>query len=270
MLASSTGVRTLLEPVQCCALDAPAAQMKELLDKRGFDLAGVMKDGAGPIIGFVVAAELVGQTIAEHMKSFDAEHLISDSTPIADLFQILRKRKQTFVLSGSQIKGIVTLADLSKPPVRIYLFGLLSLFEMHMRFWVSKIYGEDSWKEHLSDNRMTAANRLQAERLKRHEQIALIDCLQFCDKRDLLLAKEEFRTTLGIENEPDGEQLLKDAEDLRNKLAHSQQDLVENSSWDDLIDLIQRLEELVHRSDDVVEKAAKESARPEVSLHIHY
>lgn len=43
-------------------------------------------------------------------------------------------------------KGIVTFADLNKPPVRVYLFGLVSLLEVHLRFWIRTAYSDGSWK----------------------------------------------------------------------------------------------------------------------------
>jgi hypothetical protein len=189
------------------------------------------------------------------------EHLISDSTPLYDLLAILREKEHVFVRVASAIKGIVTRADLNKPPVRVYLFGLVSLLEMHLQFWVRRAYGEESWKKKLKKDRLDAAEKLQAERRGRNEQITVLDCLQFCDKRELLLAKSDLRIKLGLGNKKQAESLLKKAEDLRNRLAHSQQDLVQGSSWKAQIEIIEKIEELVHRSDDAVEQEAKSVRR---------
>jgi hypothetical protein len=150
----------------------------------------------------------------------------------------------------------VTVADLNKPPIRVYLFGLVSLLEMHLRFWIRDSYGDGSWKEKLKVPRLEAARNLQAERERRNEQIDLLDCLQFCDKRDLLLGNEELRKKLDIESKSNGKDLLDEVEKLRNRLAHSQQDLVEGTTWPELIEVIERMEALVHRSDDAVERLA--------------
>jgi hypothetical protein len=158
-----------------------------------------------------------------------AEHLISDATQLGDLLALLRTRERAFVLLGPNVKGIITLADLNKPPVRVYLFGLMSLLEMHLRFWVHKFYPEESWKGQLKGDRLEAASKIQTERKGRNEEIGLLDCLQFCDKRDLLLANAEFLKTLDIASKGGFEKLLKKAEDLRNRLAHSQLDLVQGN-----------------------------------------
>ncbi len=266
MLAARIGARTILEPIQCCPIDAPATEMRDLLGERGFDVAGVMDDPTGPVIGFVISKELSEGTVGNHKKPLNAEHLVSDATPIADLLRVLRAKERAFVLIGPEVKGIVTLADLNKPPIRVYLFGLVSLLEMHLRFWIRNAYSDGSWKERLKDKRLEYANKLQAERQKRNQQIDLLDCLQFCDLSDLLLGNEDLRNRLGIESKRKGEELLGEAEKLRDRLAHSQQELVEGTSWQELIDLIEQMEALVHRSDDAVEHEAKSSKKDGPSL----
>jgi hypothetical protein len=266
VLGAKIAAHAILEPIQCCPENALATEMRDLLGQRSFDVAGVMNDPTGPVIGFVVAKELSEGTVGDHKKPLNAEHLISDATPVADLLKVLRAKERAFVLVGPEVKGIVTLADLNKPPIRVYLFGLLSLLEMHLRFWVRHIYGDGSWKERLNAKRLEYANKIQAERQKRNQQIDLLDCLQFCDLRDLLLGNEELRNRLNIESKGKGEELLGEAEKLRDKLAHSQQDLVEGTSWQDLIGLVDQMEALVHRSDDAVEHEAKSSKKDGPSL----
>jgi hypothetical protein len=242
--------------------------MRDLLGERGFDVAGVMDDPKGPVIGFVISKELSGGNVGNHKKPLNAEHLISDATPIADLLRVLRAKERAFVLVGPEVKGIVTLADLNKPPIRVYLFGLVSLLEMHLRFWIKNAYSNGSWKERLKEKRLEYANQLQTERQKRNQQIELLDCLQFCDLSDLFLGNEMLRTRLSIESKGKGEELLGEAEKLRDRLAHSQQDLVEGTSWQELIDLVEAMEAFVQRSDELVEEEAKSSAKGGPSLWV--
>lgn len=240
--------------------------MRRLLGLRGFDVAGVMSDPMGLVIGFVVANELLDGTVEGHKRPLNADCLISDGTAIAVLLNVLRTKERAFVLIGAEVKGIVTFADLNKPPVRVYLFGLVSLLEMHLRFWIRTSYPNDSWKKALKNKRIEYANELQAERQKLNQQIDLLDCLQVCDLRDLLLGNEKLRKRLGIESKGKGEKLLGEAEKLRDRLAHSQQDLVEGTTWRELIDLVEKMEALVHRSDDEVEKEAQSSKKDGPSL----
>ncbi len=257
--------RTIFEPLQCCPVDASAHEIGGILKERGFDVAGVQTVQNGPVIGFVKRETLRGGSVKEHASPMSAEHLISDATPLGELLTVLRAKERIFVLVGTEVKGIVTRADLNKPQVRVYLFGLMSLLEMHLRFWVRRSYDGDSWKENLKKDRIEAANKLQTARRARNEEITLLDCLQFCDKRELLLARTDLRTKLGLHSKKQANYLLQRAEDLRNRLAHSQLDLVQGSSWPVLIELIEKIETLVHKSDDAVEQEAK-SVRKSVDV----
>ena len=266
VLGAKIDARAILEPIQCCPANALATEMRDRLGQRGFDVAGVMNDPTGPVIGFVIAKELSEGSVENHRKPLSAEHLISDATPIADLLWVLRIKERAFVLIGPEVKGIVTFADLNKPPVRVYLFGLVSLVEMHLRFWIRTAYRDGSWQGHLKEKRIENANKLHAERQKLNQQIDLLDCVQVCDLSDLFLGNEDLRKRLGIESKGKGEDLLSDFEKLRDRLAHSQQDLVEGTTWPELIDVVEKLEALVHRSDDEVEQNAQSSKQDAPSL----
>jgi hypothetical protein len=88
-----------------------------------------------------------------------------------------------------------------------------------------------------------------------------VDCLQFCDKRDLLIARDQILRDFGFEGRKRAfSRLLSAAEDLRNGLAHSQQDLTEALPWNKLIDVVSQVESLVHQSDRLVEANAARAA----------
>jgi hypothetical protein len=56
------------------------------------------------------------------------------------------------------------------------------------------------------------------------------------------------------------EERLKRAEELRNLLAYSQQELGKGSSWLGVIEVVEWVETVVDRSDDLVEKITAKSA----------
>jgi hypothetical protein len=234
--------------------------MARILRWRDFDIAGVQMTPEGRVIGFVSRTSLVRGAVRDHVQSITADLLISDATPLVGLLSVLRDREQIFVLVGPEVRGIVTRADLNKPPVRVYLFGLISLLEMHLGFWVRAAYPQDAWTQGLPRKRIEKAKKLQADRRARNQETTLLDCLQLCDKRDLLLAREDLRQNLCIGAVHEARAFLKRAEDLRNLLAHSQNDLVQGSSWVELIGLVQEIEILVQKSDELVEKEARRLA----------
>jgi hypothetical protein len=247
----------ILEPLKSSLADVPVEGVTQALKQRDFDVAGVKNEPNGRVVGWVTRESLKLGHVRDYMQPITTEQLIADGTPLPMLLKVLRRTLYTFVLVGPEVAGIVTRADLNKPPVRIYLFGLVSLLEMHLSFWVQAEYPDESWQSELSAGRFEAAKRIRDERRKRNQDPFLYQCLQFCDKRDLLVAKQTLREQLGLGTSAAALAFFKKAEDLRNVLAHSQQDLVDGSSWEDLIDIVQGIENVVQTSDQFVEEKAR-------------
>lgn len=255
--------RAVLEPLQSCSADADAREIEKILCARGFDLAGVQEHPQGPVIGFVERGSLESGIVRDYLQPIRVEDVISEATPLASLLSIFKTRERAFVLAASRIEGIITRADLNKPPVRIYLFGLISLLDMHLSFWVQDAYPNENWKEMLAEIRLTKAERLCAERRARNQEINIIDCLQFCDKGDLVLARRDLRESIGLGSGHKTREMLKRSESLRNLLVHSQQELTQGSSWLEVIEVVEWSEKVVHKSDALVEEKASLSARGE-------
>ena len=115
--------KSIYEPLRCCPATSSVESAKSALKLRGFDFAGVKENKDGDVTGYIIAQELISGDFGSCVKEIDSSLLISDSTPIADIFTVLNDRDFAFVIYGNKITGIVTKADINKPPVRIYLFG---------------------------------------------------------------------------------------------------------------------------------------------------
>jgi hypothetical protein len=105
----------------------------------------------------------------------------------------------------------------------------------------SKDKANDSWASILSAKRLNDAEVLMSQRKARNEAIDLAYCLQICDKLKIVCHVEEIRNYLKSKFGKVSE-FTKAIESLRNKLAHAN-DLVTGSTWVEIIDLGQNMEE---------------------------
>ncbi|MCO6456434.1 MAG: hypothetical protein J5I93_14130 [Pirellulaceae bacterium] len=128
--------------------------------------------------------------------------------------------------------------------VRMFLFGLLTLFETRLLELVQHVYDDQSLGRVLKPARLAAARRLLAERGKRGEQLRLVDCLQVADKRDLLLAEEGFAERFGYDSKKSAHRFFTQVEMLRDRLVHAQ-DLVAASSWEEVAETARQLAEFL-------------------------
>ncbi len=71
--------------------------------------------------------------------------------------------------SAAQIAGVITRYDLQKAPVRMWLFGMLTLIEMRMTSQIEERYPGEAWSEYLSPARLAGARKLLQERRRRKE-----------------------------------------------------------------------------------------------------
>jgi hypothetical protein len=245
-----------MEPLQSARANKPAEEVKALLASRGFDAVGVKEYSDGPVKGFVLAKDLSGGLVGDHLIHFGDPDLVPDSIHIPELFDRIEQRERVFVKTSNGVCGMIARTDLNKPPVRLYIFGLISLLEMHMQFWVATEYPDDSWQDYLTRPRLEKAQAVYELRVSADEGLKLLDCIQFCDKKSLFVKRHELLFPLQLPSKKTLESMLKHAEDLRNNLAHSQLDLVSGTTWEDLLQLLNSIQDFVCQSDKVVEELA--------------
>lgn len=244
-------IQDVAEPLKAMPSDAYVTDVLHLMQAQNFDVIGV--ETGDTISGYVELSSLIqGQSgkCSDYQRVFHPKELIAISTPLMKLLPILQQTPRLFVLDCNQVSGIVTCGDLQKAPVRMLLFGLVTLLEMNLLRLVRLYYLQDSWQQVLKPQRLEAAQRLWRESQERNEATDLLDYLQFCDKRELVLNQPELFQKLGLESKQFGDRFLKSAEHLRNRLAHSQ-NLVNGSSWTELISLAEEMETLLIRCEEV-------------------
>jgi hypothetical protein len=244
--------RNIYEPLLCCPVHSDAHKAREALKVRDFDVAGVKKTKKGEVVGYVQATDLGDEDLKKYVRKISSELLISDSTPIAEIFSVLADNDFAFVISGKHITGIITKADINKPPIRIYLFGIISLFEMHLSAWINNYYPDESWHTEVQDQRMKKASDIYELRKGNNHELTLMECLQLCDKRDLLVKSSRFMKDFKFRC-GEFDSLVRDLEKIRNELAHSQYSIISNIEWPRLIEIISQAEAFLMSSDNKLE-----------------
>ncbi|WP_160723661.1 hypothetical protein [Bacillus sp. USDA818B3_A] len=241
-------VNSIAEVLVACHLQDDATSIKNMMVLKDYDILGVEENGI--IIGYVVRDELKEGTCKDFYRSFLPTELVSESTSLLYTLFIFKETNRIFILEGNRITKVVTLADLQKPPIRMLLFGLISLLEMHLYRIINDYFPEDTWKKHLNPKRIQFAEDLFSLRKAKNEAIQLGDCLQICDKRDIVLNETPLRKLLGIETKTKGKEFFKKLEELRNNLAHSQ-DINTENSWNDTLSLIEQTEHLLEECEKI-------------------
>lgn len=195
----------------------------------GYAVAGIRVDGM--VRGYVerhTPSTLSAGPCGESMQPFDPAFVLPENAPLVDAVRILAQSQMVFVTFLGQVSGVVTRADLQDPPMRMWLFGMITIIEMAFLRLIERKYYDDGWRRYLSEARVDKAQELLAERQRLNQSPRLLDCLQFSDKAQICVRDEELRRLAGFASRRRADEVIKHLERLRNNLVHAQ-DIV---AWD--------------------------------------
>ena len=201
----------------------------------------------GEVVGSIQVDALSDSDWQSHVARLSDEQVIDGDASLLALITRLAKRDWLFVRQAGRIDGFVSRSDLQRPPFRMLLFGLISLFEMRLLRLVQRHYSEAQVVEVLNASRLQKARRLHLDRKKRGEELHLTDCLQIADKRDLLLAAPHCSKLLGFDSNNKATKFFGKVEEMRDRLVHAN-DLVAGSSWEELLQVTLELAEFLERT----------------------
>jgi len=232
----------IAEELKYCHPDVGTIKIKETMESLDFDVIGINDNDN--INGYVEISDLNDLTLSNHIKSFNSSELIEDSIPLFDILKILKRKPRIFVQHENEVWGIITVSDLQKITVRIFLFGLISLLEMKMTQIIRNRYKNNSWKKKLKDNRYESAQKLQMDQKLNNENIELVDYLELSDKKNIILNSEDIMIELGYKKKY-LKGILGSSINLRNTLAHSRE--LEDLKSSKIINLSIKIDELLEK-----------------------
>lgn len=222
--------------------------VKKRMIKYDFDIMPLISNNK--IIGYIKQSDLTKGVCSKFIKKINPEDILAESTPILEVLLLFKNRDWLFVKSGNEIKGIVTRGDLRKAPVRMFLFLIVNLLEMHITRLIRKYCKQEDLCTYIGD-RLKKAEEFLAERKRKNEALDIFDSLQFCDKRDIALEINKILNVIKIQSKTQTKTYLKKIINLRDRLAHGH-DIVSGSSWIEVIDLSEVIEEMIERCEEIV------------------
>lgn len=215
-------VRYIASSLASFDAERPAAEVLPWVIRQDYDHIGVRRNGV--VEGYALRERLQDGTVGDHMQPFNFdEDVVSAELSLLEALRRIRERDRIFIRVRGGIGGIATRGDVVKPPVRMWLFGLITIFEMQMLRLIRVRYPEQSWQGILKEPRIEAAQKVLEDRKRRHTDVDLTDCLQLCDKRDILAQTPDLMEPLELASAKAVERLFRRVEYLRNDLAHAQE-----------------------------------------------
>ena len=247
MFTSAFRARHIARPLPSFDADRPPAALAAELDGLHLTLAGVRVQGM--VRGYVRREDLgAAAGPAAPMREFRPGQVLPAAASLADVIHVLTRHEHCFVATLGGVVATITRAEIQSPLVRMWLFGMLTLFEMAVVQRIQSRWPEGGWDEQVAPARLEKARALRAERQRRGQECSLLDCLQFSDKALVALDDPTYVEEFGFASKGAAQRVVKDLESLRNNLAHSQ-DIVLHD-WPQIARLARRMQGLGARRRD--------------------
>jgi hypothetical protein len=242
LFTDAFSARDISEPVRSFDALRPSAEILALMDLLDLEVVCLRKQGF--VSGYVRREDLKGKLCSDHMRTFRSGQVISADSSLLDVIHILTVQQYGFITVLGEVAGYFSRNDINKPVVRMWLFGIITFFEMEIIKIIGQYFPEDTWKSAITDQRLTLALKLQLERERRGQHSQLLDCLQFSDKVKILISKQETLEQFGFGSRSGAKKVIKEIESLRNNLSHAQ-DIV-TYDWAQIVRITRRLQESFH------------------------
>lgn len=218
----------------------PLPTIREAMESRQLEVVGVRR--AGVIIGCLTREDAVEVREPQQCRAFDPTSVIFDIAPLNEVVQGLNSAPCLFVRSFGEVGGVIGRRDLEKPPMRMWLFGLVTITELRVTRLIDELCPQESWRQYLSAGRLQKARDFLHERRRRGQSRTLLDCLQFADKGQIVARDKSLRARTRFASRREVEEFVKALQDLQNNLAHSQ-DI--SDDWAVIHDLATNLHRIV-------------------------
>lgn len=245
-------VTHISEVLHTCQLHDDTNVAKHIMETYDYDCLGV-EDG-GRVVGYIDKAGLGPGTCYDYVKSFHPREIVSETTSLMQILYLFKETNRLFILEGNQITRLTTSADLQKTPVQLFLFGLVSLVEMYLLEIIKISLPNNTWRPYIKKKRLIQAEEMYKQRKEQNEAIELVDCLQLCDKRDIVINDTRLFKQLRFSSKNKAYTFLGRFERLRNQLAHAQP-YTKEFSTKEIIALVQQTEHLLTVCEKVLEDA---------------
>jgi hypothetical protein len=212
-------VRHMASALASFDAERSASEVHAWTTRKDFDQIGVRRNGL--VAGYALRRRLHDGVLEDYFVPFADNDVVSGEMPLIEALQLVAARGVVYVNVLNEVNGIVAAGDVGRPPVRLWLFGLITISEMQLTRLIKARYPDDSWTDLLTEKRLKQVRWILKQRKKNQTEVSLTDCLILDNKQRIAARSPQLRDILQLASEDDAAKRFARIVDLRNDLAHA-------------------------------------------------
>ena len=124
----------LAEPLVSLDENQPVALGGELMRTRNVSVLGVRRTGL--VKGWVEPGDLASGILGENARGFRREEVLDESASLDVVLGAFAATDRVFIEWRGEVAGVITRRDLQKPPLRMWLFGAITVLDANLTWAV--------------------------------------------------------------------------------------------------------------------------------------
>lgn len=201
-MVDSTSDHPLADQIQARHIATPyaaviAVQSDEVVAEARFrlaiaDITSAPVEQDGQVVGiFSATTEADAGVVIEYTRPLSLDLVVSEQTNLADLTLGLQAEPLLLLLSGRNVSGVVSRADLGKPAARTYFYLLLAELEVELTDALrARGLSDEDIAEALAESK--ARERAETRAIELKEQGRFIDFIACLSLQDLVQVAGKF------------------------------------------------------------------------------
>ena len=123
-----------------------------------------------------------------------------------------------------------------------------------LNYWINKYHETAAkWEKLIKKERFELAQKLFKERQGQNLDLTILECLQLCDKREILRQTDAFLEIFNY-SKSTFKSFVADVEKIRNEIAHSQNSIIANLPWERFVSTINDIKSFLSQSEIEITK----------------
>lgn len=162
------------------------------------------------------------KNIKEILNNISEEEKIKVDTKILEIIEKFKEFYYVFVYDDKNIfQGLITYADLNRPPLYSFLYIVISHFEKLLKNVIKIKYEKDDWLKKLPDESKREIGGIFIESKVKGIEISMLECTTITQLKEILSKEKEITSLDCYNGRKSYNSKLKKIIDCRNAVMHN-------------------------------------------------